>query len=119
MRSWKDFSAFQEDRRTQDAVARNIAIIARTADHICRACPGFIARHSEIAWEEMRDICGIVREPFAVDLLAIWPTVKHDLPALKVQIDQLLGEQRRSADGYGPEALEILRAMEPPIKRSS
>lgn len=43
----------------------------------------------------MRDV--IAHEYFGVDLRVVWATVKNDLPALKRQIDQLLGKQMRGS----------------------
>ncbi len=53
--------------------------------------PGFVAIHSELPWMEMRGIRNkVIHEYFDMDWDIVWTTVKHDLPALKAQIEAVL-----------------------------
>ena len=77
---------------------RNIEIIGEAANHINRADPNFITQHPQIPWADMRDMRDVIaHEYFGVDLRVVWATVKNDLPALKRQINQLLGKQMRGS----------------------
>jgi uncharacterized protein with HEPN domain len=91
LRPLADIEAFQENRQVQDAVVRNIEIIGEAVNKIQRIAPDFIKRHPEIPWAEMRGMRNIaIHEYFFIDLQIVWTTVRHDLPALKQQIDALL-----------------------------
>ena len=93
------FAAFQEDQRSQDAVARNIEIIGEAATKIQKLAPDFIAEHDELPWAQMRAMRNLViHEYFFLDLKIVWSTVRDDLPQLKKTIDGLLAEGKREAD---------------------
>ena len=52
-------------------------------------------QHPEVAWQDMRDMRNIIIHAyFNVDLTIVWRTVQEDLPPLKQQINQLLGNLR-------------------------
>jgi uncharacterized protein with HEPN domain len=93
------FAAFQEDQRSQDAVARNIEIIGEAATKTQKLAPDFIAEHDELPWAQMRAMRNLViHEYFFLDLKIVWSTVRDDLPQLKKTIDGLLAEGKREAD---------------------
>jgi uncharacterized protein with HEPN domain len=86
-----DRHAFEQNPQVQDAVVRNIEIIGEAVNRIYRADPQFIAQHTELPWQQMRDMRNIVIHAyFAVDLQVVWRTVQEDLPKLKRQVDHLL-----------------------------
>lgn len=75
--SYEDFAA---DRKTVDAVIRNLIIIGEAAVHIpveiCQA-------HSEVPWQDMSAMRNfVVHEYFGVSDKILWDTVKIDLPPL-------------------------------------
>jgi len=82
--SYDDFLA---DRKTQDAVTRNIEIIGEAA----RTLPeDFKERHADIAWDEivgMRNV--IVHQYFGILPDVVWDVIKHELPTLRSQIAEL------------------------------
>ena len=82
--SYEDFLA---DRKTQDAVTRNIEIIGEAA----RSLPAeFKERHAEIPWDEivgMRNV--IVHQYFGILPDVVWDVVRNELPALRSQIASL------------------------------
>ncbi len=82
-----DYDDFLADRKTQDAVTRNIEIIGEAA----RALPeDFRERHAEIPWSEimaMRNI--IVHQYFGILPEVVWDVIRNELPTLRSQIAKL------------------------------
>jgi len=81
------YEAFLADRKTQDAVTRNIEIIGEAA----RSLPlDFKERHPEVPWNEivaMRNV--IVHQYFGILPDVVWDVIRNELPSLRVQIGQL------------------------------
>ena len=75
-----EFNHFAADRKTVDAVIRNMIIIGEAASHI----PEEICQtNSDIPWQDMRAMRNfIVHEYFGVSDNILWDTVKVDLPSL-------------------------------------
>lgn len=74
----------------QDAVLRNIEIIGEAANNIQRVAPEFASRHSSIPWQVMYAMRNRVTHGYDhVDLEIVWATIRNDLPALKVRIQQV------------------------------
>jgi uncharacterized protein with HEPN domain len=82
--SYDDFLA---DRKTQDAVTRNVEIIGEAA----RSLPeDFKERHADIPWDEivgMRNV--IVHQYFGILPDVVWDVIRNELPTLRSQIAQL------------------------------
>jgi uncharacterized protein with HEPN domain len=82
------YEDFKADRKTVDAVVRNLTIIGEAAVHI----PEEICRlRLEIPWTEMRAMRNfVVHEYFGVSDKILWDTVQTDLsplfPALKEMV---------------------------------
>jgi uncharacterized protein with HEPN domain len=83
-----DYPTFCVDRRTQDAIIKNIAVMGEATNGI----PGEVrAGHPEIPWEEMRDIRNVlIHEYFGTSLPILWHTVTEDLPPLAEKLRRLL-----------------------------
>ena len=81
------FEQFSSDRKTQDAVVRNLEVIGEAAKRI----PDDVrALHPEIAWRPaaaMRDF--LIHDYPEVDIQAVWDTVKTDIPPLKSGIEAM------------------------------
>ena len=81
---------FFADRKTQDAVVRNLEIVGEATKHISSRLK---EAHQDISWKPiagMRD--KLVHDYFGVDFQLVWDVVKRDLPALKDKIARLLEE---------------------------
>ncbi len=82
--------AFFADRKTQDAVLRNLHTLSESIQHISTDLK---LRHPEVQW---RDIAAfrnvIVHDYLGIDLEQIWDIVERDLPVLKVQVAAILQE---------------------------
>ena len=84
-----DFKTFLKDRKTRDAVVREIEIIGEAVKNLPMV---FRDRHPEIPWKKiagMRD--EIVHEYFDIDWDLVWNVVDKRLPELEKQIKELLG----------------------------
>ena len=81
------YEDFLSDRKTQDAVTRNIEIIGEAA----RSLPeDFKELHPDIPWDEiigMRNV--IVHQYFGILPDVVWDVIKNELPKLRSQITNL------------------------------
>jgi uncharacterized protein with HEPN domain len=81
------YESFLADRKTQDAVIRNVEIIGEAA----RSLPGdFTQRHEDIPWSDlvgMRNV--LVHQYFGILPEVVWDVIKNELPALREQIARL------------------------------
>jgi uncharacterized protein with HEPN domain len=85
---------FQKDRKTVDAVLRNLEVIGEAVKQL----PADIREASqEIEWQKIagfRDV--LIHGYFGVDLDIVWDVLQHKLPTLEGQvkalIDQLSGD---------------------------
>lgn len=86
------FETFQADRKTIDAVVRNLEVIGEAARHLL-AFEGDLP--GDIPWSDiagMRNI--LVHEYFGVDLGIVWQTATGDLPLLRDRLPAMLREDR-------------------------
>jgi uncharacterized protein with HEPN domain len=83
-----DSAAFYSDRRTQDAVIRNLEIIGEAAKNLSEATR---ARSPAIPWRlitGMRD--KLIHNYFGVNLDLVWQTVEREIPRLQKAVNELL-----------------------------
>lgn len=72
------FEKFEKDRKTQDAVVRNIEIVGEA---VKRLSAEFKRKHPDVPWKQMagmRDV--IIHRYFGVALDIVWRVVTKDLP---------------------------------------
>ncbi len=82
-----DLDAFMADRKTRDAVIRNLEVIGEACNNVAKNHPSFAAEHSAVPWGfayEMRN--ALSHGYFTVDHAIVWQTIQQDLPTLKSQI---------------------------------
>jgi uncharacterized protein with HEPN domain len=85
--------AFFADRKTQDAVVRNVEIIGQAVKGLSGRTR---ALESTVPWRQiagMRD--KLIHEYFGVDLALVWDVVERELPALRPRMEEMI---RRLAD---------------------
>lgn len=83
-----DFATWTRDRKTVDAVIRNLEIIGEAASHIP---DDFQEKHPGIPWYQMKAIRNVLaHEYFGVDKDVLWQTIQEDIPPLKRKIKKLL-----------------------------
>ena len=82
--------AFFADRKTQDAVVRNLEVIGEAVKHVSA---GLKAAHPDIPWQRiagMRD--KMIHDYFGVDIEKVWLTAIEDLPPLQAEVKKILAE---------------------------
>jgi len=87
-----DQKAFLSNRLVQDAVIRNFEIIGEASRNIERVDPSFLTAHPELPLSfayEMRNF--LSHGYFKVDLALVWRTIKADLPSLRKQVVDAMG----------------------------
>ena len=83
-----DYESWTKDRKTIDAVIRNIEIIGEAATHLPE---DFKEQHADIPWYQMKGMRNmLIHEYFGVDIDVLWKTIQEDLPLLKTKIQILL-----------------------------
>jgi uncharacterized protein with HEPN domain len=81
---------FLENQMMQDAVMRQIEIIGEASNSISDE---FQEKHEQLPWPQMRAMRNkIVHDYRGINLHVVWETVQNDLPALKEQVQEILGE---------------------------
>jgi uncharacterized protein with HEPN domain len=84
-----DRAGFMADRKTQSAVVRQLEIIGEAVKNLSTA---LTQSEPGIPW---RQIAGtrdrLIHAYFSVDLDAVWSMVEQDLPALRLQVQRILG----------------------------
>ena len=79
---------FFADRKTQDAVVRNLEIIGEATKRVSSSLKD---RHPDISWKPiagMRD--KLIHDYFGINLQLVWDVVERDLPALKTKVGRLI-----------------------------
>ncbi|MEO8020773.1 HepT-like ribonuclease domain-containing protein [Polaromonas sp.] len=78
------------DRKTQDAMIRNLEVIGEACNNISKNHPDFVSLRASVPWGfayEMRN--ALSHGYFKVDHAVVWQTLQHDLPDLQKQIAAL------------------------------
>jgi len=83
-----DYKAFEADRKTQDAVIRNLEIIGEAA----RTVPDEVRdKAAEIEWYKIIALRNIlIHEYFGVNLKIIWDVIQNKLDAVESTCRRLL-----------------------------
>jgi uncharacterized protein with HEPN domain len=82
--------AFLADRRTIDAVVRNIEIIGEAGNMVPE---DFRLQHPEIPWKRIRGMRNrIVHEYFGIDREIVWNIVVNDLPEMGEWLETVIEE---------------------------
>ena len=79
------------DRKTQDAVVRNLEVIGEACNNVVRHHAAFAASHADIPWNvayEMRN--ALAHGYFKIDQNIVWRTIETDLPGLSKAVDAAL-----------------------------
>jgi len=82
--TYEDFLA---DRKTQDAVTRNVEIIGEAARSLSEQ---FKQEHSSIPWQDIVDMRNvIVHHYFGILPDVVWDVIENELPTLRSQLAKL------------------------------
>lgn len=85
-----NFEEFNKDKKTQDAVIRQIAIIGEAMGRLDK---DFIESHPKLPGKEavaMRNV--LVHDYDWVDTEEVWRTIEQDLPKLQETVEKILQE---------------------------
>ena len=82
-------ASFLADLKTQDAVLRNLHTLSESVQKISSETK---LQYPEVAWREISAFRNVVVHDYlGVDLERIWDIVERDLPALKQNMERILG----------------------------
>lgn len=86
-----DFNAFSGDKKTIDAVVRELEIIGEAANNLNDE---FKKNYQEIPFRDMIDMRNVlIHEYFGINKKVVWDTCKIDLPKLKEIIEEALNSK--------------------------
>ena len=90
-----DFDRFREDRRTQDAIIRNVEILGEAVKNVSDEMK---ERYPDIEWHEIaRTRDKLIHSYFGVDLDIVWEISTYDIPRLERQITEILESEERES----------------------
>lgn len=88
-----NFNMFLDDRKTQDAVLRNIEIIGEAVKSISDTTK---KKYTMIEWKEIaRTRDKLIHSYFGVDLDVVWDIITVDIPELQEQIKKIIKEEEK------------------------
>ena len=81
------FHKFLEDRKTQDAVVRNLEVMGEAAKNISSA---FKAKYPDVPWKTLAGLRDkLIHFYFGIDYKIVWSVVKKELPKLRKQVKHI------------------------------
>jgi uncharacterized protein with HEPN domain len=81
------YGDFLDDRRTIDAVVRNLEIIGEAAKYIPQDVRD---QYINIPWKKMINMRNhVIHEYSGIDPLILWGTIQEDLPGVQKNVEQL------------------------------
>jgi uncharacterized protein with HEPN domain len=82
------YDQFLADKKTQDAVVRNLEIIGEAAKNITGELK---TRYPQIPWKDLAGVRDkLIHHYFGVNFDIVWNIVKQDLPQVLSQLDEIL-----------------------------
>ncbi len=91
-----DYQYFIKDRKTRDAVVRNVQVLGEAANWVSS---DYREQHINIEWTKIiRSRHILVHDYFGIDYEIIWQIVTVHLPALQPILEQLLANEPRDFD---------------------
>jgi uncharacterized protein with HEPN domain len=87
--------SFKTDRRTQQAVAYNLAVLGEAAKSVS---PELRKRYPDVPWVDMIDTRNVAVHAYhRLDSDILWATAREDIPRLDQQLAEIEAEERRRA----------------------
>lgn len=78
---------FKKNRKTQDAVIRNLEIIGEATKNLSIALK---RKHHNIPWKEMAGLRDrLIHQYFGVNFDIVWKIIRQELPELASRIDKI------------------------------
>lgn len=86
------YEQFMEDRRTQDAVVRNIEVIGEA---VKRLSSSLKKQHAAIPWKDMAAMRDkVIHDYFGINYDIVWTVASEEIPRLLPNIARLLEKLR-------------------------
>jgi uncharacterized protein with HEPN domain len=86
-----DFAAFQNDDKTQHAVAMTLIIVGEMGSRIMRRNPQFTEDHPEMPWKQKTGMRNRIAHDYdSIDINVVWEIAQDSLPALVREIPKIL-----------------------------
>jgi uncharacterized protein with HEPN domain len=86
-----DFSVFNDDRKTQDAVARNLEIIGEAVGKLPES---LFAESEGVEWRKITGLRNILaHEYFGISLPIVWDVVENKLDQLEAAVRAVLQQE--------------------------
>ena len=85
-----NFESFLKDKKTQDAVTRNLEILGEAAKGLSSKVR---EKSPKVPWKEMagtRD--RLIHDYFGVNVDIVWNIIVNELPSLKLKINEIIDE---------------------------
>lgn len=82
-----NLATFMADRKTCDAVIRNLEVIGEACNNVAKNHADFASQNTTLPWGftyEMRN--ALAHGYFTLDLAIVWLTIQNDLPTLQRQV---------------------------------
>ena len=81
-----DLEVFLADRKTQDAIARQLEIIGEASRQLSDS---FKSEHPDIPWQAIRSMRNrIAHDYINVDVFVVWEVTTGDIPTLRTFVEQ-------------------------------
>jgi uncharacterized protein with HEPN domain len=85
-----EFEDFVRDRKTVDAVLRNLEVMGEAARYVPEEIK---ERHADVPWKRIIGLRNVViHHYFGVDLNIVWTIVRLQLPDLKKSVEKIVEE---------------------------
>ncbi len=82
------YERFLEDKKTQDAVVRNLEIIGEAAKNISEELK---KKYPHIRWKDLAGVRDkLIHHYFGVNFDIVWNIVKQELPEVLSQLEEIL-----------------------------
>ncbi len=89
-----DEVGFLQNALVQDAIIRNLEILGEASKNLVRYHPDFIAKYSEVPWEDMYWMRNRISHGyFSIDFEIVWKTIEQDLPVLEKQLQAIYAQK--------------------------
>jgi uncharacterized protein with HEPN domain len=81
------YEHFLEDKKTQDAVVRNLEIVGEAAKNISRELKD---ENPQIPWKDLAGVRDkLIHHYFGVNFDIVWSIVKEELPEVLAQLEEI------------------------------
>jgi uncharacterized protein with HEPN domain len=85
------YEQFLEDKKTQDAVVRNLEVIGEAAKNVSEELK---RKHPQIPWQDLAGVQDkLIHHYFGVNFDIVWNIVRQELPKVLSQLEGILKTQ--------------------------